>query len=85
MMIDTESILLKPHFYALIITGFIIFLIIVVIIKNYKKFLKLQFVSIILLLALTGNLVANHANLHYVLEKDYDYNPLKSTYKYFST
>jgi len=82
---DSESVLLKPTFYALAITGIILFFIIILIIKNYKKLIKIEIASLILTLAIIGNLIANHGNLHHILERDYNYNPLKSTYNYFNT
>lgn len=84
-MINSESILLKPHFYALSITGILIFVIIVLIIKYHKNVLKMPQMKLIILIALVGNLIANHANLHFILEKEYNYNPLKSVYMYFNT
>jgi len=81
---DSESILLKPTFYALSITGIFILIIIILFIINYKKILKSHVISLILLFGITGNLIANHGNLHHILERDYNYNPLKSTYKYFN-
>lgn len=80
---DSESVLLKPTFYALSITGLLILIIIILMIKNYKKIFKSQITSIILILAITGNLIANHGNLHHILERDYNYNPLKTTYMYY--
>jgi len=81
---DSESILLKPTFYALVITGTILLLIVILIIKNYKKLIKIEIASLILTIAIIGNLIANHGNLHHILERDYNYNPLKSIYKYFN-
>lgn len=80
---DSESVLLKPTFYALSITGLLILIIIILMIKNHKKILKSQITSIIITLAIIGNLVANHGNLHHILERDYNYNPLKTTYMYY--
>jgi hypothetical protein len=84
-MLNSESILLKPHFYALSITGILIFAIIILIIKYRKNVIKMPQIKLIILIALVGNLIANHANLHYILEKEYNYNPLKSAYLYFNT
>jgi hypothetical protein len=77
---DSESILLKPTFYALAISGLLILTIIILMIINYKKIFKSQIVSIIFMLAIIGNLIANHGNLHHILERDYNYNPIKYTY-----
>ena len=77
---DSDSILLKPTFYALIITGMLILIIIILIIKYYKKIIKSQIITIILMISIVGNLVANHGNLHHILEREYNYNPIKYTY-----
>jgi len=82
---DSESVLLKPTFYALVITGIFILIIISLFIINHKKIIKAHVLSLILLCGITGNLIANHGNLHHILERDYNYNPLKSTYNYFNT
>jgi hypothetical protein len=84
-MLPSESILLKPHFYALIITGILIFIIIILIIKYRKNVINMPQIKLIILIALMGNLISNHANLHYIIEKEYNYNPLKSAYIYFNT
>ena len=80
-----DSILLKPTFYALGITGIAISIIIILAIINHKKIIKSHVTSLILLLAIVGNLIANHGNLHHILERDYGYNPLKSAYIYFNS
>lgn len=80
-----DSILLKPTFYALLITGIAISVILILVIFNHKKIIKSHITSIILLVAIVGNLIANHGNLHHILERDYGYNPLKNTYIYFNS
>jgi len=81
---DSESILLNPTFYALVITGIFILIIIILLIIHHKKIFKSNIISLILLFGITGNLIANHGNLHHILERDYNYNPLKITYKYIN-
>lgn len=82
---NSDSIFLKPTFYALGITGILIFVILILVILNHKKLIKSHITTIILLVAILGNLIANHGNLHYILEKDYGYNPLKNAYNYLNS
>jgi len=82
-MLHSESIYLKPHFYALPITGLLILIIIILIIKYRNNVIKMPQIKLIILIALVGNLISNHANLHYIVEKEYNYNPLRSAYQYF--
>lgn len=82
---NSESIFLKPTFYALELTGIIILIILILIALNYKKLLEANIMSIMSFIALLGILIGNHGNLHYLLEKDYNYNPLKTIYSYFNT
>lgn len=82
---NSDSIFLKPTFYALSITGIAILVIIILVALNHKKIIKSHITSLILMIAIVANLIANHGNLHHILERDFGYNPLKSTYIYFNS
>ena len=71
-----SSIFLKPSFYALFLTGIIYIIIIIVIIKNYKKIQNYSIDKIIILFSIIGILIGVHGLLHLGLESIYNFNPL---------
>lgn len=66
----------KPSFYANIISGIIIFIILVVLLLNYNT-IKFSLYQKIILLSLMGILISLHGFGHHFLEVHYHYNPLE--------
>ena len=71
------SIYTKPSFYALMINGLIILIVLILVIKNYKKIQTEDGYKLINLLCVFGILVGSHGLLHVNLEKTYNFNPIE--------
>ena len=71
------SIYTKPSFYALILNGLLILIIVILIRKNYRRLKTEDSYKIILLIILFNILIGVHGLLHISLERTYNYNPLE--------
>ncbi len=69
--------LIAPSLNALFVTGLIIFFIIILLVKNYKSFMNLNYYQKILLLTGCSISVATHGLIHLGLEKQYNFNPYR--------
>ena len=72
-----SSILTKPSFYSLALTGFLSFLIVVIVFKNFSNFKRLPFDRLIKTIAVIGILIGVHGLLHLGFEKIYAFNPME--------
>ena len=73
-------LLTKPSFYALVFTGFIILVILIISIYNINQFKNLTFHMSLKIISLIGILIGIHGLQHLGLEVAYNYNPLESKY-----
>lgn len=71
-----NSFKLAPSYYALLVTGTLLLINVVIIVKNYKKIITEKPYHIILLVTCIGLLAGIHGLLHLGLEKLYNYNPI---------
>jgi hypothetical protein len=71
------NIYTKPSYYALVLNGLVILIILILTIKNYKKIQTEDIYKIILLLILFNILIGVHGLLHVSLERTYNYNPIE--------
>ena len=73
----------KPSFYALVITGLLLLVIVIVAIKNYKEIRNLETYNLLILLGLITLIIGVHGLLHAQLEQQYNYNPIEMLLKKF--
>ncbi len=71
------SIFTKPSFYALIITGVISFIVVLIILTNFTSMMKLGPNKKIAVLSLAGLVIGVHGLLHLGMESVYNYNPME--------
>ena len=71
------SILTKPSFLALVMTGIISFIVILIIITNSSALMKLGPNKKIAVLSLVGLTIGIHGLLHLGMESVYNYNPME--------
>jgi hypothetical protein len=69
--------LIAPSINSLFITGIILLFIIIIFVKNFKKFINSSYYTKITVLALISNAIGMHGLLHYNAELIYDLNPYK--------
>jgi thiol:disulfide interchange protein len=67
-----------PSFYALALTGFLLLIILITIIKNINTIKQETTTSLIKLLALITMAIGVHGLLHLGLEYVYNYNPINT-------
>lgn len=71
------SILTKPSYYALAITGLIAFFVLIIILRNFSQFKNQTNEKLIITLSLIGILIGIHGLLHLGLETVYNFNPME--------
>ena len=59
------SILTKPSYYALVITGLIAFFVLTIFLRNFSQFKKQTNEKLIITLSLIGILIGIHGLLHF--------------------
>jgi len=67
--------LLAPSFNSLFITGFLILTILIIVISNFKKFVRLDYYRKITLLSLIAITFGVHGLIHLGVEVNYGFNP----------
>ena len=67
--------LIAPSLNALFFTGLILFLIIILLVKNYKSIMNLNYYQKIILLTSLTAAIATHGLMHLGVEKQYNFNP----------
>ncbi len=73
---NNYSILNKPSFYALAITGIISFILVMLIVNNFKLIKNLPLDKLIFIVSLVGTVIGIHGLLHLGMETVYNYNPI---------
>jgi hypothetical protein len=71
---------IKPSYFSLFSTGFIILIIFILIIQNFSKMQKLETITLINLLSHFGILLGVHGLIHLGLEKIYGFNPMEKLF-----
>ncbi len=67
--------LVAPSLNALFVTGTILLLIIILMVKNYKSIMNLDYYQKIMLLSSLTIAVGSHGLMHLGVEKQYNFNP----------
>lgn len=70
-----NKIYLQPSFYAHLFSSFILFIVFILILKNYSKLIRLDPYKLIMLMLLLSLGIGIHGLSHLGLEKSYGYNP----------
>ena len=71
------NILIAPSLNSLFVTGLVILFILVLLIKNYKKLINLDFYRKITILSLFAIAFGIHGLIHIGVESAYGFNPYK--------
>ncbi len=72
-----SNIYIKPSYWSQILNGIIFLIIILMIIMNFNKIMKMDLYQKMIILLLLGIYIGIHGLMHLGLEKTYDYNPLE--------
>ena len=67
---------LAPSFFCLIINGFLLFILLVMIIFNFKSLIKTDYIKLLSIIGTIAIAIGMHGLLHLGLEQAYNYNPL---------
>ena len=72
-----NPILLKPSFYALVLTGILSLVVFILILGTWSSLIKKGTNKLMVVLSMFGMLVGVHGLLHLGLESVYNYNPIE--------
>lgn len=72
-----NTIVLKPSFWALALTGILSFIVFVLLIRSWSSVVRLGTSKMIVLISMIGMLVGIHGLLHLGMESVYNYNPIE--------
>ena len=67
--------LLAPSFNSLFITGLLVLIILIIVISNFKQFVRLDYYRKITILSLIAITVGVHGLIHLGVEVNYGFNP----------
>jgi len=65
-----------PSFYAHVLSGFLLFIAVILVIYNYKSVMEINPVHLIMLILLFSTVVGIHGISHLGLEKNYGFDPI---------
>ena len=69
--------LIAPSLNALFVTGLILLSIIILMVKNYSSFMRLNYYQKVILLSSLSIAFATHGLVHLGVEERYNFNPYK--------
>ena len=69
--------LIAPSLNALFVTGLILLFIVILMVKNYKSIMRLNYYQQIMLLSSLTIAVGSHGLIHLGVEKQYNFNPYR--------
>ena len=72
-----SNILIAPSLNSLFVTGFLLLFILVIFIKNYKQFIRLDFYRKLNILSLFVIAIGIHGLIHLGVEREYGFNPYR--------
>jgi len=72
-----SNILVAPSLNSLFVTGFLVLVILVIFITNYKKIMALDYYRKITILSLIAIAFGIHGLIHLGVEINYNFNPYK--------
>lgn len=74
-MPDTLYVL-APSFFCLVINGFLLFILLLMVIFNFRSFIKTDYIKLLPIIGTVAIAIGMHGMLHLGLEQAYNYNPL---------
>lgn len=74
----SHTIFTKPSYYALLITGILCFIVIVMCFNNFSQLKNQSSEKSITIITLIGILIGIHGLLHLGLEAIYNFNPMEN-------
>jgi hypothetical protein len=72
-----SNILFAPSFNSLFVTGFLILFILIILVPNYKQFMRLDHYRKIAILSLISIAFGVHGLIHLGVESVYGFNPYR--------
>ena len=72
-----SNLLIAPSLNSLFVTGFLLLFILVIFIKNYKQFIRLDFYRKLNILSLFVIAIGIHGLIHLGVEREYGFNPYR--------
>jgi hypothetical protein len=67
---------LAPSFFCLVINGFLLFILLLMVIFNFRSFIKTDYIKLLPIIGTVTIAIGMHGMLHLGLEQAYNYNPL---------
>ena len=67
--------ILAPSFFCLVINGFLLFILLLMVIFNFRSLIKTDYIKLIPLIGTVAIAIGIHGLLHLGLEQAYNYNP----------
>ena len=67
---------LAPSFFCLVINGILLFILLLMVIFNFRSFIKTDYIKILHIIGTIAIAIGMHGMLHLGLEQAYNYNPL---------
>ncbi len=67
---------LAPSFFCLVINGFLLFILLLMVIFNFRSFIKTDYIKLLPIIGTVAIAIGMHGMLHLGLEQAYNYNPL---------
>ena len=67
---------LAPSFFCLVINGFLLFILLLMVIFNFRSFIKTDYIKLLPIIGTVAIAIGMHGLLHLGLEQAYNYNPL---------
>jgi hypothetical protein len=67
---------LAPSFFCLVINGILLFILLLMVIFNFRSFIKTDYIKLLPIIGTVAISIGMHGMLHLGLEQAYNYNPL---------
>ena len=67
---------LAPSFFCLVINGILLFILLLMVIFNFRSFIKTDYIKLLPIIGSIAIAIGMHGMLHLGLEQAYNYNPL---------
>jgi hypothetical protein len=67
---------LAPSFFCLVINGILLFILLLMVIFNFRSFIKTDYIKLLPIISTVAIAIGMHGMLHLGLEQAYNYNPL---------
>lgn len=67
---------LAPSFFCLVINGFLLFILLLMVIFNFRSLIKTDYIKLLPIIGTVAIAIGMHGLLHLGLEQAYNYNPI---------